>query len=249
MNTFKIIVAYDGIDYQGWQSQPHKMTVADCLQDAFESVFGKKITLIGASRTDTRVHALGQVATFKYDVEISEKQLLNAWNNVLPPSIYIRSLKRVSDNFHPHRNVIGKTYYYHLFKQRPLPFLARYGWHYPFMSEVDVVKLKKALKLYVGTHDFRSFCKLEEERSTIRTIHSITIHSLDRFGAIRIVIKGDSFLHFQIRRMVGYALGVARRGDLSLDFIQDMLDNPDPQQQGTKADGRGLCLKEVRYSS
>ncbi len=247
MYTYKIIVSYDGIDYQGWQVQTHKVTIANRLQDAFKHVFGERIKLLGASRTDSDVHALRQVAIFKSDIDLPHDKMAKAWNNVLPPSIHIRSLERVSDDFHPRKNVIGKTYYYHLFMQRPLPFLARYGWHYPFMGEVDLGTFDQALALYVGTHDFRSFCKLEEEKSTVRTMHSITMRKLSRFGAVQIVIKGDSFLRFQIRRMIGCALDVARRSDLSLSFIQDMLDNPHPQQKVTKAEGRGLCLKEICY--
>ena len=249
MNTYKIIVAYDGVDYQGWQAQPHKITVSDSLQDSFKHVFGKEIKILGASRTDTGVHALGQVAIFKSDIAIPSDKMLKAWNNILPISIHIKSLERVMDDFHPHRNVVSKTYYYHLFIQRPLPFLARYGWDYPFMKDVDLEVFEQALALYVGTHNFRSFCKLEEEKSTIRTVHSIVIQKIVRFGVVRVVIKGDSFLRFQIRRMIGCALDVARRDDLSLSFIQNMLDNPHPQQKATKAEGRGLCLKEINYSS
>jgi len=249
MNRFKMVVAYDGVDFQGWQVQPHKKTVANCLQDTFEKTFDKKIVLLGASRTDTEVHALGQVATFSCDIDLDVHKMQRAWNNSLPFSIHIRSLEQVDASFHPHKNVVSKTYYYTLFLKRPLPFVARYGWQYPFMAQVDKETFEKALQVYVGKHDFRSFCKLEEEKSTVRTIHSISLHRLSRFGAWQVVIKGDGFLRFQIRRMIGCALDVARRDDLSVDFIEDILSNPDPQQQLTKADGRGLCLKEIQYSS
>ncbi len=250
MQKFKITIAYDGTDFYGWQIQPNHITISSCLQKTFLHVFGHPIKLMGASRTDAGVHALEQVAQFYSDLKIQENVLLEAWNKALPSSIVIRSLKKISSDFHPCCNVHQKTYYYHLFLKRPLPFAARYGWFYRFIDDVDFNKFAQALALYVGKHDFASFCKIEKEKekSTIRTIDSITIKKYTRYNLVRITIKGKSFLRFQIRRMTGYALDIARRPDLSINYLQGVLESKNPQQTLLKADGRGLCLRKVQYN-
>ena len=101
--------------------------------------------------------------------------------------------------------------------------------------------------MYEGKHDFASFCKIEERCSTVRTINSITTENIKRFGCIRIVIKGRGFLRFQIRRMIGYAFDVARRPDLSIDYIQRLLDTPNSCQTLIKAEGSGLMLRKIVY--
>lgn len=247
MKTFKIEIAYDGTDYHGWQIQPKDETVASRMQKSFLKAFEKKITLIGASRTDSGVHALGQIAKFKTDLNVDPSIILQTWNGRLPKDISVRKVEAVSDNFHPHSNVHQKTYYYHLFTKRPLPFIARYGWHYKFIDLIDIEKFNKALKFYIGEHDFTSFCKLDPEKTPIRKIDNITLKKFDNFGAIQVVIKGKSFLRFQIRRMIGYALDVASRPNIPIDYIKSILDNPNPQQRLIKADGCGLVLRKIVY--
>lgn len=248
MKTYKIIVAYDGTDFSGWQVQPTAPTVTSCLQETFYKVFGRGVTIVGASRTDSGVHALGQVARFHTDIGLPEATIKSAWNNLLPKSILIRDLQQITTDFHPQKNVKQKIYYYHLFLDRPNPFLARFGWHYKSIDQVDFEKFSAALALYPGEHDFASFCKVEDDdKSTIRTIDSITLTPLPHHKTLRITIKGKSFLRFQIRRMVGYALDVARRKDLPVSYLQEMLDHPNPQQKLLKAEGCGLCLRKVIY--
>jgi len=247
MNFYKIIISYDGSDFYGWQIQPHKPTITQTLQNTFYKIFKKKITLLGASRTDSGVHALGQVARFKADIAIADEDLLAIWNRQLPKSIVIRSITKVSPKFHPFVNVQQKIYYYTIFLKRPLPFIARYGWYYSFIDRVDFDIFFKGLNLYKGTHNFGSFCKHEEKKSLIRTIDSISVKQLNHWNALLITIKGKSFLRFQIRRMIGYALDVARRDNLGVDYIQYMLDNPNPEQNLVKAASSGLCLRKVIY--
>lgn len=249
MQKFKIEISYDGTDYYGWQIQPKHHTISSCMQNAFNSAFGKNINIIGTSRTDTGVHALGQIASFKTDLKLQPEKILKIWNQHLPKSILIKNIKSVSNNFHPQANVHQKTYYYHLFLKKPLPFVARYGWFYKFINQVDLEKFKKILQLYVGKHDFASFCKTEEEKDTIRKIDNIIVKKFARFGIIQITIKGKSFLRFQIRRMIGYALDVSRQPELSIDYIKNILNTPNSQQQLIKAEGCGLCLKKIVYKN
>lgn len=248
MKKYKITVAYDGTDFSGWQIQPRAATITSCIQETFFKVFKQPIVVTGASRTDSGVHALGQVATFSSALGLPEKTIHSALNNQLPKSILIRSLEEVKPAFHPQKNVHQKTYYYHLFLKKPIPFIARFGWLYEFINHVDFDKFAQALALYKGEHDFASFCKIEDkEKSTIRTIDSITLTKIPQYHVLRVTVKGKSFLRFQIRRMVGYALDVARRKEFPVSYIQGLLKNPDPRQILLKADGCGLCLRKVIY--
>jgi tRNA pseudouridine38-40 synthase len=250
MQTYKIIVAYDGTDFHGWQVQPHDISITSCLRDAWYRLFGHTITIVGASRTDAGVHALGQVARFYAEVpqHLDAATLRQLWNEHLPPSVIIRHLEKVNDSFHPCANVKQKTYHYVLFLKKPLPMVARFGWHYTFINQVDLKKFSDCLALYHGTHDFGSFCKIEDESiSTVRTIDLITIKKYQHYNALVITIKGPGFARFQIRRMVGYALDLARRPQLGIDYLRDIINNPNPQQTLLKAESCGLCLRKVIY--
>ena len=263
MQTYKIIIAYDGTDFHGWQQQIKDITIQSCIKKAFEKTFNTPAHILAASRTDSGVHALGQVARVRTELDMDPEKLKLVWNRVLPKSILIRSIQKISeehtcvetsnvdDDFHPFHNVDHKIYYYHLFLKRPLPFVARFGWHYDFIDDVDFKKFEDALQIYVGEHDFASFCKLEknDNRTTIRRIDKIYLKKLNKFNILRIEVKGKSFLRFQIRRMVGYALDVARQPKLSLDHLKNILKNPNPKQTLLKADASGLCLRKVVYKN
>jgi len=248
MKTYRIIVAYDGTDFFGWQTQPDAPTVTSCLQKTFEHVFGQTPDIFGASRTDSGVHALAQVARVRSDVGCSSESLLRAWNNALPKSILIRHLEPVDSSYDPRRGVTQKTYHYHLFYRQPLPFVARYGWFYDNVRYVEWNQFQEALLNYVGTHDFGSFCTQEGGVETVRTVDAIVVEKLKRYRAFRVTIKGKGFVRFQIRRMIGCALDVARRPDLTPEFIANLLENPDPRQALTKAGAEGLVLRKILYA-
>lgn len=247
MKKFKIKIAYDGTNYEGWQSQPHNITVSDKLETQFFKVFKKRISIIGASRTDAGVHALGQIAIFKSDLELDPQKLMFIWNKSLPEDIKIRTLEEAPLDFHPMYNVEQKTYLYNLFLKRPLPFIARYGWHYEMIHKVDIEKFHACLSIFKGKHDFRSFCKLEGNQDTIKVINSIELKNFNRYGILQVKICGQSFLRFQIRRMIGAALDIARRPHLSTEYIIEMLNNPCGKQELLKADAQGLCLYRINY--
>ena len=165
----------------------------------------------------------------------------------MPKSIFIRDIQKVDTDFNPRKNVLQKTYYYHLFYKKPLPFISRYGCYSHHINLIDWNQFYIILKMYEGEHDFASFCKIEERCSTVRTIDAITTKNLTRFGCVQIIIKGQGFLRFQIRRMIGYAFDVARRSDLSIDYIQRLLDTPDSRQILLRAKGSGLMLRKIVY--
>lgn len=244
---YKIIIAYDGTDYLGWQMQAEGKTVTGVLQETFKRVFGKEIHIAGASRTDGGVHALGQVAVFTTDLDIDSQELRTAWQNILPESILIKEIEIVPLEWNPRHHVKQKTYTYHFFQERPLPFAARYGWYYRY--PVDIEKLKECMNVFVGTHDFRSFCTGDDMDSTVRTIDEVSVEFVKGFNAYRISIKGPGFLRYMIRRIVGACLEVASRDTMSPDVLKKALEQKNPLQLFPTAPAQGLCLLEIEYES
>lgn len=248
MDRYKIVVAYDGTDYFGWQVQKERPSVAETLQDIFQQVFRKDIKILGASRTDAGVHALGQVATFTSDMMIQPEVLHQAWNNLLPPTIMIRSLQKVPTTFNPHRGVIAKTYWYHFFLERPLPVTQRYGWFYRY--PLDIQKLNESLQVFVGEHDFRSFCTGNDlGDDTIRRIDSISLEYIEQFNVYRIAVTGPKFLRYMIRRIVGASMEVASRNDLSVADIKRIMEQKSPEHALPNAPAKGLVLYTIVYDS
>lgn len=246
MVNYKIVVAYDGTDYHGWQQQPTVPTVSWTLESYFQAVFKQNVNIVGASRTDAGVHALGQVARCTTGLHIEPAKILRAWNNSLPQNIHIRACELVDDSFNPQYRVTQKIYYYHLFTQRPLPFLARYGTYYSFT--IDPEKLYTCLQVFVGTHDFRSFCTGYEQESTIRTIISINLVYLKRYASYRIVFIAPGFLRYMIRRIVGACLDIASSPSRSHTELIAALQEKNPVQLYYTAPAQGLLLYKIYYS-
>lgn len=247
-NRYKLVIAYDGTHFSGWQEQANKRTIAQELKDSFLELFGSPIGILGSSRTDAGVHALGQVALIRTKIAMNQEQMRQAWNNSLKQDIYIRSIKQLDHPFHPWYGVTEKVYYYHLFAKRPLPIVAQYGWYYP--HQIDWDKLETALQLFVGTHDFRSFTTGDGARgNTVRTIDAIDCLYLKRFGVYRISVRGKKFMRYMIRRIVGAAVHVAARKAIDPSIILDTLSAKDPHHHLIKAPAHGLMLRSIRYKN
>jgi len=243
LKRYKVIIAYDGTDYYGWQQQKYEKTVAGVLRQSFKRVFKKDIKFAAASRTDAGVHAIGQVATFLCDFVIDPVKLVAAWNSKLPISILIRSAEEVPLSFNPHNNVIEKEYQYRFSLVRQLPEHARFITYYDW--PVDVQKLQEGLSLFVGKHDFRSFCCSEYLGDTVRTINEIL---LERAGDVyTVTFRGPGFLRHMIRRIVGACLMVASRQSLSVNKLQEILLRRNPEHTLETAPARGLTLFGIRY--
>lgn len=242
---YKIIVAYDGTDYHGWQIQQGQRTVVGVLQETFKRAFSHDVHIIGASRTDAGVHAQAQVAACTTDLKIDPIQLHHAWQNVLPDSILITEVTQVALDWNPRHNVKQKTYTYDIFQERPLPFAARYGWYYRYPVAID--RLKECLALFVGTHDFRSFCTGDDMDTTVRTIDEVGVHFIKELNVYRITIKGPGFLRYMIRRIVGACLEVASRDTLHKGDLIEALEQKNPLQRWPTAPAQGLCLVKIEY--
>ncbi len=247
MTRYRIIVAYEGTDFFGWQEQKDFPSVASALKQSFAATFNHTIKITGASRTDAGVHALGQVAAFSTDLVISPYQMQRAWNHSLPASVSIQELSIVSDDYSPQHDVVQKTYKYTLFTKRPLPFEEKYGWYYRW--NLDVEKLTQGLQVFVGTHDFRSFCTgddFSENKGTVRTIDSINVIQKNDY-TITIVVKGPGFLRYMIRRIVGACIEVAANEKLGELDLQKALKACNPAQTLPNAPAKGLLLDSILY--
>jgi pseudouridylate synthase I len=248
MQKYKMIVSYDGTDYFGWQRQPENVpTICGQIEKTLAHVFHKKIALSGASRTDCGVHALGQTVSFSLDFDIKPEKILYALNSNLPEDIFIRKLEPVSQEFNVYKNVELKIYYYHFFTSRPLPFVQRYGYFYK--HPIDFDKLERALNVFVGEHDFRSFCSGDERENTVRYIKTIYLEYVNKYNAYRIVVEGPKFLRYMIRRIVGAAIQVASQDAMDINYLKNALQEKNPEQPLLpNAPPKGLLLYKIKYS-
>ena len=243
MQTFKLVIAYDGTAFHGWQEQPGLLTIEGLFKTRLRQIFKKPISFTGASRTDAGVHALGQVARIKTDLPLTALELAKIVNRALPSSVQIRSIALVPEAFHPRLNVLEKTYMYHFFLNQPNPFVSRFG---AYMHRADLDLFCQALKLFEGTHDFRSFCTGEQGRTTVRTISSLELMPADPSGLYQVKIVGPSFLRHMIRRIIGGCFDVALKKS-TLESLKDALEKKHPEHTFFVAPPEGLLLQSIVY--
>ncbi len=245
-HCYKLLVAYDGTAYQGWQAQtPMDKTIAGTLQKSFQSIFKMPMTLRGVSRTDAGVHAMGQVVRVRTDLDLDPAKIEFAWNNRLPSDIIVRQVERVPTAYRLQEGIVEKVYLYHFFTSRPTPFQSRYGWYVQY--PVDLEKLQKCLQLLVGTHDFRSFCTGDDWDDTVRTVNSITVNQFPEKKLVQIVVKGPRFLRYMIRRIVGACIHVASVNKLDATEIEATLLRKNPEHCLPNAPAQGLMLYKIKY--
>jgi tRNA pseudouridine38-40 synthase len=242
----KLIIAYNGAPFAGWQSQSHHSAIQDHLERAVERVAGQRVRVHGAGRTDAGVHALAQCA----HVDIARDSLSTArWrealNALLSPAIRVVRCRYVSQNFHARLSAKGKIYRYRIWSGSVLPPF-EYGrvWHVPRPLDFDI--LKKVAKRFVGTHDFAAFAanRGKPEKSTIRTIYSVAVH---RSGScVMIDFDGDGFLYKMVRLIVGSLVRCAL-GKSPIEDVTDLLASTRAGHARFAAPAEGLFLVRVRY--
>lgn len=248
MRNLKLILAYDGSDFCGWQVQPDGGSVQGTLASAIGRITGEKVLPQGSGRTDAGVHALAQVATFQTESVIPAANLVTALNDILPASIRMIEASEVPADFHARKSAKAKIYRYRILREAICPpFLARYVWHYPYPLSFDV--MAEAEQLIEGEHDFTSFAAVDPEkgapeRSNIRKIFS----SAWRQDGNEFVyeIRGNGFLHHMVRNLVGTFLLVGK-GTLRPADVPDILSAKNRSAAGATAPAQGLYLVSVEY--
>ncbi|HUU13269.1 MAG TPA: tRNA pseudouridine(38-40) synthase TruA [Terriglobia bacterium] len=257
MRNLRLVIAYDGTEFHGWQRQPDAPTVQGCLEEALAKLTGAPVHIWGSGRTDAGVHALNQVASFKTESPIPCDNLLKALNNLLPPSVRIKQVEEAPEKFHARYDVRSKTYRYRIL-QAPIcsPFLWRFVCHHPY--PLDRRKMNEAALLFEGEHDFTSFAGSEgrtdeaEEgvptapHSMVRTIVSSRFLWRPRTSILIYEVRGSGFLRHMVRNIVGTLLEVGR-GKLAPHDVMRVLEARDRTQAGPTAPAQGLCLVKVEY--
>lgn len=240
----KLIVSYDGTNYCGWQIQINGITVEEILNRELSSLLNEEIAVIGASRTDSGVHALGNVAVFDTYSKIPPEKMCFALNQRLPEDIRIQASCEVAPDFHPRFCDSVKTYEYRILNRRfDIPTLRLYT-HFVYMP-LDVVKMQEAAKYIVGEHDFKSFCSTRTQvTSTVRTVYALDIEKKEDIISIR--ISGNGFLYNMVRIIVGTLMKVGL-GVYPPEHVKEILEACDRNAAGPKAPAKGLTLIGIEY--
>ena len=248
MRNIKLVLAYDGTDFSGWQVQPSATTIQGTLAWAIGRVTGEKVLPQGSGRTDAGVHALGQVATFALESSIPAENLGKALSDILPASIRVLEAVEAPAQFHARKSARSKTYRYRMYRGTICPpFLARYLWHHPYPLNEDA--MKQAAALLGGEHDFTSFAAVdpelgEEEASNVREVFC---SSWEREGEELIfTIRGSGFLHHMVRNLVGTFVLVGK-GTLEPSDMTRILAALNRSAAGPTAPANGLYLVGVEY--
>lgn len=244
MKRVKLIVAYDGTNYCGWQMQINGITIEEVLNRALSELCGEEIRVIGASRTDSGVHALGNVAVFDTESKIPGEKFSFALNQRLPEDIRIQESCEVADDFHPRFCDTIKTYEYKILNRRfdiPTQRLYSAFVYYP----LDLDKMRQAAVCLIGKHDFKSFCSTRTQvENTVRTITELTIEKSGDMVVIR--ISGDGFLYNMVRIIVGTLMKIGL-GIWTPERMQEILYAKDRSKAGPKAEAKGLTLVHIEY--
>lgn len=244
MKRVMLTVAYDGTNYHGWQVQPNGETIEGVLNRCLSLLLGEKIEVIGASRTDSGVHALGNIAVFDTETSIPAEKIAYALNARLPEDIKVQESKEVEPSFHPRHCDSRKTYEYRIYNAAfPMPTQRLYA-HFSY-TPYDIDRMCEAAAYFVGTHDFKSFCSTDAQvENTVRQIEDIKVWKEENMITIR--VTGRGFLYNMVRIMAGTLMEVGR-GYKEPQEIERILEAKDRNAAGPTAPACGLTLIKYEF--
>ena len=237
-------ICYDGTRYRGWQRLPGKDdTIQGKVETCLTRILGEPIEISGSGRTDAGVHAMGQVANFHCESDLSAQEILLQLRKYLPEDIGILSCKDCSPRFHARLNALEKTYRYRIWNsEMPCVFQRRYVAVMP--EKLDISAMERAAALLEGEHDFSAFCGNPQfKKSTVRYIRRISVRCVG--DEIQMEFTGNGFIHNQVRIMVGTLIEVGR-GQRNAQSIPNLFSGK-RSEAGFLAPAQGLCLMEVNY--
>lgn len=245
MRNIKLTIEYDGKCYNGWQKQPNKLNIQGEIERAIYNITKEEVDLIGSGRTDAGVHALGQVANFKTNSEISIEKLPLAINSQLKNSIVIKEAEEVDERFHSRYNAKHKTYRYIINNSKCGTAIYRnLEYSYPF--KLDVEKMKQASKYFEGEHDFKAFKSSgTSSKNSVRTIYKAIVKQDGE--KIIIELTGNGFLYNMVRIISGTLLDVGL-GKIKPEEIPEIIESKDRRRAGKTLPPYGLYLVEVKYN-
>jgi tRNA pseudouridine38-40 synthase len=245
MRNIRLLIEYDGTNYQGWQVQPKGPTIQGILEEKIGLLTGERVHLIGSGRTDSGVHALVQVANFRTQSKMDAGSIQKALNSLLPLDIVIRKVEEIDEGFNSRKNSRSKVYEYRILnRELRSTFHRGYVWHIP--QKLNLIEMEKATQGLIGEHDFSSFRSVgSPTRTTIRrVIRAEWKKGSD--GLILFEIEANGFLKQMVRAIVGTLIEVGR-GKISAKELQKILESQDRKKAGPTAPAQGLFLKEVKY--
>ena len=237
-------IEYDGTDFCGWQIQPNKRTVQQTVADAIKTLTGEEVNLVGSGRTDSGVHARGQIAHFETEATIPAERFALALNTILPSDVKIVESFEVEESFHARFSAKRKTYEYKMYiSESPRPLKERYSTRIGF--PLDIEKMKKACEYFVGRHDFRCFLASGSAvKDTVREIYRAEI--FERDGDIVFEVCGNGFLYNMVRIMVGTLVKVGM-GKLEASEVEKIIKLGERKGAGITLPPQGLTLVSVEY--
>ena len=241
-----LTIQYDGKDFFGWQIQDGKRTVQGDIEQALYNLFKEKISIRGASRTDTGVHALSQLALFKYDCKIPMEKLPFAINSFLKRDVVITNATLVSDDFHPQYSVYKKTYRYKIYNGSfNNPILRNYT---EFVhTPLNILNMQKACKYFIGEYDFKAFCASGSmAKTTVREIYNISVEKNDE-NIFTIEVTGNGFLYNMVRIIAGTLIEIGI-GKYEPSYIKEIINSKDRKKAGRTANAKGLTLYKIYYN-
>lgn len=241
-----ITISYDGKEFHGWQIQQNAMTVQEAFQTSLCKIIGDDFDIKGCSRTDSGVHANMYCISLKTSHPIVPARLKAALNRWLPLSVAVLDCKQVDDNFHARYSCVSKEYIYKIWNSEVRnPFLNGYALHYRY--KIDEEMLNKAAQAYVGSHDFTSFCTLDNREVGDMT-RTVKVFEVKREGDLVIMtVEADGFLYNMVRIMVGTLLRI-QQGKIPQDGILEIIEKKNRQFAGPTAQACGLYLNKVNYN-
>ena len=245
MRNIKLTIEYDGKEFNGWQKQPNKLNIQGEIEKAISNITKEEIEIVGSGRTDAGVHALGQVANFKTNSNISIEKLAIAINSQLKNSIVIKKAEEVEERFHSRYNAKNKTYRYIINNSRTGTAIYR-NLEYCFSGELDVEKMQKAAKYFEGEHDFKAFKSSgTSSKNSVRTIYKAIVRKEEE--RIIIELTGNGFLYNMVRIISGTLLEVGM-GKIDFNSIPNIIESKDRTKAGKTLPAHGLYLVKVEYN-
>jgi tRNA pseudouridine38-40 synthase len=244
--NIKIVLAYDGTQYHGWQWQKNALTIQAIVEEKIQILTREHVTVIASGRTDAGVHALHQVCHFVTHSDMDPESIRRGLNSLLPEDIFVRHAEQSPLDFHARYSVKSKTYEYRILnREQPDLFLRHYAWH--VARKLDMTAMEACVSLLRGRHDFSSFKSSGSENlNPVREMIRSEFHRPSEEGLIRFLFEADGFLRHMVRNIVGTVVEVGS-GRISPDEFLMILEAKDRKRAGVKAPPQGLFLTMVRY--
>jgi tRNA pseudouridine38-40 synthase len=249
VRNIKLVLEYDGTDFVGWQRQPNGRSVQGEIEKALLQLIQEKVNVIGAGRTDSGVHARGQVANFRSNSDMDIKQINRGLVAIIPEDVSIVSLEETSLDFHARYSAKSRTYSY-LITTSPSALLRKYSWFVKY--SLDVKLLEQCAASFVGVHDFEYFCKDDSDVNNFMCNVSQSFWTFNQ-NILRFQIQANRFLHSMVRLLMGTMIDVAR-GYISIDVVDSIFINQDrskpgfgSKRSGQVAPAKGLILESIQY--